>query len=88
VVLPGLRHDQPDVVAAVPLHQAQRRPGGAEAHLDLGADRQEFDVAAEPVDEKRVALVPPVEADGVAQQTGRNADSDGSIAGQGPGRSK
>jgi len=62
--------------AALPADQPQALARDGEADIDLGADRDELDEAAERAGQEIAALVAAVEAHLLPQQTGGNANPD------------
>ena len=73
-VAPRVEGHEPYRVAGA-AHQIDRLARGAEARFDLRTHRHPVDVAAEHVDEPRVALVAAVVAYALAEQARRDADA-------------
>jgi hypothetical protein len=56
-------------------HETHRFARHAQARLQLRAHRHPFDNTPERLDEKKVALVSPIEAYGAAEETRRDAEA-------------
>jgi hypothetical protein len=78
VVVRGFPGDEADF--AVHLHETHRFSRHTEARLQLGAHRHPFDETAERLNQKEVALVSPVEADGLTEETRRDAEAKRSVS--------
>ena len=62
------------------LHETHRFSRHTQARLQLGAHRHPFDETPERLDQEEVALVSPVEADGLAEETRRDAEAKRSVS--------
>ena len=78
MVVAGFSGDQANL--AVHLHETHRLSRHAQARLQLGAHRHPFDKTPERLDQEEVALVSPVEADGLAEETRRDAEAKRSVS--------